>query len=133
RSEPQVGIGFLLNSRSPLRRRSSIHSGSSFLPEMSRTTSSFRPRRAEAPASSESAQPNLYLSSPSSSGWAAVVIEQLQRVICSSRRAVVIPGPVGAQVHRADVGGADPVAVGDRGQPLHGGAEQPAERLGLGL
>jgi len=31
------------------------------------------------------------------------------------------------------VRGADPVAVRDRGQPLHGGAEQPAERLGFRL
>ena len=32
-----------------------------------------------------------------------------------------------------DVGGADAVAVGDRGQPLDVGAEQPLERPGLGL
>ena len=37
RSAPQVGIGFLPNRRNPLSRRSSIHSGSVFLPEMSRT------------------------------------------------------------------------------------------------
>ena len=59
RSEPQVGIGLLPNSRRPFSRRSSIHSGSFFCAEMSRTTSSDRPRRAEAPATSESAQPNL--------------------------------------------------------------------------
>ena len=58
RSEPQVGIGFLPNSRRPLSRRSSIHSGSFFSAEMSRTTSSDSPRCAAAPAASESAQPN---------------------------------------------------------------------------
>ena len=59
RSAPQVGIGLRPNIRSPRSRRSSIHSGSFFLPEMSRTTSSDRPRRAASPATSESAQPNL--------------------------------------------------------------------------
>ena len=34
---------------------------------------------------------------------------------------------------RRDVGRADTVAVGDGGQPLDVGAEQPGERLGLGL
>ncbi len=57
RSEPQVGIGFLPNSRSDFRRRSSIHSGSFLRAEMSRTTSSVSPRRAVAPAVSVSAQP----------------------------------------------------------------------------
>ncbi len=57
RSEPQLGIGFLSKSARPLSRRSSIHSGSFFFAEMSRTTSSDRPRRAEAPATSASAQP----------------------------------------------------------------------------
>ncbi len=57
RSEPQVGIGFLPNSRRPLSRRSSIHCGSFLRAEMSRTTSSDSPRRAEAPAASESLQP----------------------------------------------------------------------------
>jgi hypothetical protein len=57
RSEPQVGIGFLPKSRSPLRRRLSIHSGSDFFAEMSRTTASESPRLALAPAMSESAQP----------------------------------------------------------------------------
>ena len=32
-----------------------------------------------------------------------------------------------------DAGGADAVAVGDGGQPLHVAAEHPADRLGLGL
>ncbi len=57
RSEPQFGMGFFSNRRRPLRRSFVIHSGSSFFEEMSRTTSSFRPRRADAPASSRSAQP----------------------------------------------------------------------------
>ena len=57
RLEPQFGIGFLLNVRSARSRLSSIHSGSSFLAEMSRTTASDSPRCALAPATSESAQP----------------------------------------------------------------------------
>jgi len=57
RSAPHAGIGLRWNSRSPLRRSSSIQAGSFFLAEMSRTTSSFRPRRALAPAVSRSAQP----------------------------------------------------------------------------
>ena len=59
RSAPQCGIGFLSNSRRPLSRCSSIHSGSFFSAEISRTTSSDSPRFAIAPAASESAQPNL--------------------------------------------------------------------------
>ncbi len=51
-------MGLLPKSRRPLRRRLSIHSGSFFFAEMSRTTSSVRPRLAAAPAASESAQPN---------------------------------------------------------------------------
>ncbi|CAB5025961.1 unannotated protein [freshwater metagenome] len=58
RSEPQFGIGFLPNRRRPLRRISSIHSGSFFFALMSRTTSSLMPRRALAPATSVSDQPN---------------------------------------------------------------------------
>ena len=57
RSEPQVGIGFLPNSRSAFSRVFSIHSGSSLRAEMSRTTSSDSPRRADSPATSVSAQP----------------------------------------------------------------------------
>ena len=34
---------------------------------------------------------------------------------------------------RCDMRGADPVAAGDRGQALHRGAEEAAERFGLGL
>ena len=58
RSEPQVGIGLRWKSLRPFRRRSSIHCGSFFFAEMSRTTSSLRPRVAVAPAVSLSAQPN---------------------------------------------------------------------------
>ncbi len=57
RSEPQLGMGFLPNRRRDFRRRSSIHSGSFLRVEMSRTTSSLRPRLAAAPAVSLSAQP----------------------------------------------------------------------------
>ncbi len=58
RSEPHVGIGLRWKSLRPFRRRSSIHCGSLFFAEMSRTTSSLRPRLAAAPATSLSAQPN---------------------------------------------------------------------------
>ena len=58
RSEPQVGIGLRWKSLRPFRRRSSIHCGSFFFAEMSRTTSSLRPRVAVAPAASLSDQPN---------------------------------------------------------------------------
>ena len=61
-------MGFLPNSRRPFRRSFSIHSGSDFFAEMSRTTSSERPRLAAAPATSESAQPYSYVPMPSSSG-----------------------------------------------------------------
>jgi hypothetical protein len=57
RSEPQEGIGLRPNSRSALRRVFSIHSGSDFFAEMSRTTASDRPRFAVWPATSVSAQP----------------------------------------------------------------------------
>ena len=59
RSEPQLGIGFLSNIASAFSRKSSIHSGSLFLAEMSRTTASDRPRLALAPATSLSDQPKL--------------------------------------------------------------------------
>ena len=52
RSEPQVGMGLRWKSLRPFRRRSSIHCGSFFFAEMSRTTSSLRPRLAAAPATS---------------------------------------------------------------------------------
>src|SRR5680860_1303019 len=45
RSLPQVGIGFLPNSRSAFIRVRSIQSGSFLRPAMSATTSSDRPRR----------------------------------------------------------------------------------------
>src|SRR5260370_7983863 len=66
----------LFRSCRPFSRRSSIHPGSSFSAEISRTTSSDRPRRAMAPAASESDQPNLYRSRPSSSGRAVVRSEE---------------------------------------------------------
>ena len=59
RSEPQSGMGLRPKSFSALSRRSSIHSGSLLRREMSATTSSSMPRRAEAPAVSASAQPYL--------------------------------------------------------------------------
>ncbi len=57
RSEPQLGIGFFSKIASARNRRRSIHSGSFFFAEMSRTTASDRPRCALAPATSVSAQP----------------------------------------------------------------------------
>ena len=57
RFDPQDGMGFLSKVRNALSRMSSIHSGSFFLAEMSRTTASDSPRCALAPATSESAQP----------------------------------------------------------------------------
>ena len=68
RSAPQVGMGFLRNIERPLRRFFSIHSGSLFSAEMFSTTSSLRPRRAVAPAASESDQPNSYCPRFDSSG-----------------------------------------------------------------
>ena len=58
RSEPHVGMGLRPKSLRPFRRRSSIHWGSLFFEEMSRTTASLRPRVALAPASVSSAHPN---------------------------------------------------------------------------
>src|SRR5580693_2895474 len=79
RSAPQVGIGLRPKYFRPLRRMSSIHFGSFLRPEMSRTTSSDRPRRADAPAASESDQPNLYVPSPSSCSCVVVVISRALR------------------------------------------------------
>src|ERR1700742_806436 len=74
RSEPQFGMGLRPKYFRPLSRFSSIHSGSFLRAEMSRTTSSESPRLADAPATSESPQPNLYVPSPSSWSFAVVVI-----------------------------------------------------------
>src|SRR5579862_3731160 len=74
RSLPQAGIGLRPKYFSPLSRFSSIHSGSPLRAEMSRTTASERPRLAEAPAASGSAQPNLYVPRPSSWSLAVVVV-----------------------------------------------------------
>src|SRR5213595_1660511 len=86
RSAPHVGIGFLKNSFKPLRRCSSIHSGSFFFAEMSRTTSSLMPRRADSPAMSESAQPNLYRSETARSGRSVVVtLDSSQQDLAAKR------------------------------------------------
>src|SRR5882757_6536657 len=74
RSLPQVGIGFFSNNRSAFKRVSSIHCGSLFFALMSRTTASDRPRFAEAPATSESDQPNLYEPSASMDSRCGVVV-----------------------------------------------------------
>ncbi len=57
RLEPHLGIGLRSKMRSALSRVCSIHSGSFFFAEMSRTTASDKPRCALAPATSESDQP----------------------------------------------------------------------------
>ncbi len=57
RLAPQRGMGLRSKMRSALSRDCSIHSGSFFFAEMSRTTASESPRCALAPATSESAQP----------------------------------------------------------------------------
>src|SRR3984885_7510534 len=119
---------------------SSIHSGSFLRAEMSRTTPSDRPRRADAPATSESAQPNLYVPSPSSCSCVVVVMSRALRTLENSCRYLLynilgracLPGAGDARGAR-DVRGADPVAVRDRSQALHRRAQQPAERLGLRL
>ena len=54
---PQCGIGLRSKIRNAFSRASSIQAGSSFLPEMSATIASDRPRWATAPAASESTQP----------------------------------------------------------------------------
>ena len=77
------------NSRRPLSRVFSIHSGSLLRAEMSRTTSSDRPRRAVAPATSESAQPNLYVPMPSSCGFAGLDVSGGHRCPSGSASAVV--------------------------------------------
>src|SRR5690606_20458255 len=140
RSAPQEGIGFLSKSFSALSRVLTIHSGSDFFSAMSRTTSSFRPRRAEAPASSGSAQPYSYVPSPSSSGCA---IDVITRILLDSDVLLVSPavggglaglgGTAGLDVSGCHVGGADAVAVGDGRQPPHRGAEQAREGLHLRL
>src|SRR5579859_2744590 len=101
---------------------------------MSRTTSSDRPRRADAPATSESAQPNLYVPSPSSCSCVVVVISRALRTLgcltsygyCNSLGGVRLPDA-------GDVRGADAVAVRDRSEPLHRRVQQPAESLGFCL
>src|SRR6202012_3349983 len=74
RSDPQLGIRLRPKYFRPLSRFSSIHSGSFLRAEMSRTTASESPRLADAPATSESAQPNLYVPTPASWSLAVVVI-----------------------------------------------------------
>src|SRR5581483_3919420 len=104
--------------------------------EMSRTTSSYRPRRADAPATSESAQPNRYVPSPSSCSCAVLVMSRALRtrwcpVRCFGCYNCFLAArlPAGA----GDMRGADAVAVRDRSEPLDRRAKQPAERLGLRL
>ncbi len=60
RSDPQLGMACGRTGAGALRRAFSIHSGSFFFAEMSRTTASDRPRFAVAPAASGSDQPYSY-------------------------------------------------------------------------
>src|ERR1700722_19953530 len=124
RSAPKEGIGLRPKYLRPFSRLSSIHSGSFLRAEMSRTTSSDSPRRADAPAASESAQPNLYVPSPSS--WSFAVV-----VILSEPSGLV--GGLRYPFRACYVRRTDPVAVRDGRQPLHRRAEQPAERFRLRL
>src|SRR5437667_7555218 len=134
RSAPQLGMGLRPKFRRPLSRMSRIHSGSFFRAEMSRTTSSDRPRRADAPATSESAQPNLYVPSPSSWSCVVVVMSRALRTLGCLIGYGYYNSPAGGRLPDAgNVRGADAVAVRDRSEPLHRRAEQPAERLGFGL
>src|SRR3712207_6353858 len=126
RSAPQAGSGLRPNRRRPLSRRSSIHCGSFFLAEMSRTTASLRPRWADAPAMSGSAHPYSYRPRPASGSTATVSL--VIGVICS------VMSPRGCvQGATGDVRGADPVAVGDRGQTLDVRTDQARDHLRLGL
>ena len=122
-----MGIGFLSNSRSALRRISSIHSGSFFFALMSRTTSSLRPRRAFAPA-------DVLV------GPAEVVAAQTfelgvclggHRLASCAGRVVGRASVVGARPGHER--GADAVAVRERGEAGDVGAEQAAEGLALGV
>src|SRR5579863_5109502 len=124
RSAPKEGMGLRPKYLRPFSLISSIHSGSFLRAEMSRTTSSDSPRRADAPAASESAQPNLYVPSPSS--WSFAVV-----VILSEPSGLV--GGLRYPFRACHVRRADPVAVRDGRQPLHRGAEQPGERFRLRL
>src|SRR4051795_1451929 len=72
RSDPQSGIGLRPKSFSALSRRSSIHSGSFLRREMSATTSSSMPRRADAPAGSAAAPPPVDPAAPGRAGGVGV-------------------------------------------------------------
>ena len=136
RSEPQVGIGLRSKSFRPFSRRSSIHCGSFFSAEMSRTTSSLRPRlRGRAgdvgvgPAvlvAAEALELGVELLDRCHEGVLPVDAVELGELGRVASRWV-------AAGRRRDVGGADTVAVGDGGQSLDVAAEQPGEHLGLGL
>src|SRR6266508_2507953 len=141
RSAPQCGIGLRWKSFRPFSRSFSIHSGSFFFAEMSRTTASFRPRCALAPATSESAQPYWYLPSAARCSswvtgtgavWPMVSVIEISSSPSDRCRFIAWRGrslrePAGIR----DVGGADAVPVGDGGQSLHVGADQLADHLGL--
>ena len=100
--------------------------GSFFFAEMSRTTSSLRPRRAPAPA--VSSRPSRTRTgrgrraAPPGSG------SSLLGHRCPSRWC-----GLDVRAPCRDVRGAHPVAVGDRGQALHVRADQARDHLGLGL
>jgi len=100
RSAPQVGMGFRSKSARPLSRFFSIHSGSLFSAEMSVTTSGDTPRRAEAPAASESDQPNSYCPRLSSSGRSINTSDMTTSFSAGPNvgQVVTIPRRMGAQL-----------------------------------
>ena len=153
RSAPQVGIGWRSNSFSALSRRSSIHCGSLFGgdvaddvlvdPAARGCTGGVGVRPAErVPAERvdllvlgqrrHGCVLVMRASSPGRS-WGRCWSVRAARALLAH----LVQGFAGGSVprtHRSgDVCGADPVAVGDRGQPLHVGADQPADHRGLGL
>src|SRR5204863_1213573 len=86
------------------------------------------------PATSESAQPNLYVPSPSSWSCVVVVMSRALRTLGCLIGYGYYNSPAGGRLPDAgNVRGADAVAVRDRSEPLHRRAEQPAERLGFRL
>ena len=135
RSAPQVGIGLRPNRRRPLRRRSSIHSGSFLSAEMLRTTSSFSPRSAVAAGVVGVGPAELVAADVLEAGVRLFdgVGDRVSRRGCHEGNLSAAGFGVSWGRLVRQVGGADAVAVGDGGETLDMGAEQAREHLGLGL
>src|SRR5450631_42936 len=153
RSEPQLGMGFLPKSFRPFSRRFSIQAGSPLRPEMSRTTSSFRPRRADTPAASLSDQPYSYVPRPFRPGLSASTLFEVSMLSSSVRSASMLMGGPSIRCGRScryprclsacgflhgdgtqrDERGADVLAVGKGRQALDVDPEQARERVRLGV